>query len=232
MSAKSSKSEIPILEDSWSKVDTILELRDPNRYRVCRNGSLRSLDGFGWFLVHFQAPFSYFHILIILGTNLTWILMKYDVDLWLVTYYHRIEIDGSQCILNGFWWFLVHFQALFSYFLILVILGTNLMLVLMKNLMWIFEYQHLSYCDIRDITVTVMLFSTYDIVIIRLLVICSQTTKPLKRKVICPLPKWIRWYRALQLLPSSDFKILKLYRFDWMIRFLTEHEDRELDGMN
>ena len=54
--------EIPFSDDSWSKVDTILELRDPNRYRVCRNGSLRSLDGFGWFLVQFQTLISYFRI--------------------------------------------------------------------------------------------------------------------------------------------------------------------------
>ena len=39
--------------------------------------------------------------------------------------------------------------------------------------------------------------------IIRLLVICSQTTKPLKRKVICPLPKWMIQSIAV----TSEFRL-------------------------
>ena len=47
--------EIPFSDDSWSKVDTIC-------FRLQFYRSLRSLDRFGWFLVHFEASRSYFQL--------------------------------------------------------------------------------------------------------------------------------------------------------------------------
>ena len=57
--------------------------------------------------------------MVILGTNLTWILMRFDVDLWWIPYlliYHKILLlMGSLRSLDGFGLFLVQFQALISY---------------------------------------------------------------------------------------------------------------------
>ena len=61
-------------------------------------GSLRSLDGFGLFLVQFQALISYVRIF---GNFEYKSYVDFD-EIWCgslidtINYYHRIEIDGSQ----------------------------------------------------------------------------------------------------------------------------------------
>ena len=50
----------------------------------------------------------------------------------------KVQMLGSPDSLHGFWWFLLHFVALYSYFHCLVFFLTNLMWIF-EDLMWIFE---------------------------------------------------------------------------------------------
>ena len=96
--------EIPFSDDSWSKVDTIC-------FRLQFYRSLRSLDRFGWFLVHFEALLSHFHILVILGTNLTWI---FD-EIWcgsLLSIILSLISNAYFCAFTGWIWMI--FYAIWS----------------------------------------------------------------------------------------------------------------------